>query len=96
METTFVYAPQIPTGTARTRGHGITRRVYVIRCERPDNFKTLNSLTENRVGSWKKWCIGIARFDYGTKKGKSAALMEKAFAFCDMLTPGERSTREEF
>ena len=94
---TFIYTPQIPTGTARTRGYGETRNVYVVRCEYPENFRSLNSLTRNRVGWWScKW-IGQARFDYGLKYGRSAQLLKAAENWVDMLScPDERTTKEEF
>lgn len=94
---TFIYTAQIPTGQARTKGYGKTCAVYVIRCERPENFRTLNSLTCNRVGAWKKWNVGTARFDYGMKRGKSAQLMREAKELCAMVSlPDERTTRDEF
>ena len=94
---TFVYTAQIPTGEAKTRGWGKTCDVYVIRCERPENFKTRNSLTVKRVGPYKWWRVGRARFDYGLQRGASKALLDKAERLAAMVTPPEpRSTLEEF
>ena len=93
----FVYIAQIPTGEARTHGYGKTCNVYVIRCDKPENFKTLNSLTINKVGTWKRWYVGQARFDYGLKRGASRRLLDNAKKLCYMVAnPEPRTTREEF
>ena len=97
MTTTSIYTAQIPRGAARTHGYGDTRNVYVIRCERPENFRTLNSLTKRRVGAWHCWNLGRARFDFGLKRGASRRLLDRAEAFARMVSePEPRTTREEF
>ena len=84
-----IYCPQIPTGTARTRGHGTTCRVLVIRCS--STFRSLNS-PHKVLGDF-----GRARFDYGTKRGHCAQVLAKARAFARMVEPSEpRTTRDEF
>lgn len=86
---TIVYTPQIPTGVARTRGHGTTREVYVLRVG--DGFKSRNSPHEELR------YFGRIRTDYGMKRGHARRVLDEARAFCAMCQlPDERTTREEF
>ena len=84
-----VYCPQIPTGTARTKGYGTTCRVLVIR--RSATFRSLNSPHEVLRD------FGHVRMDYGTKRGHCARVLAEARAFARMVSPPEpRTTRDEF
>lgn len=86
----FVYTPQIPTGKARTKGHGKTVCVYVIEAD-PATFKTLNS--KHKVIKY----FGTCRIDYGMVKGYSRKLIDRAHEFCKMVQlPEPRTTFEEF
>ena len=54
----FTYTPQIPTGTARTKGHGNTVHLLVILA--PKGFKTRNSKQGKLIeGGLAGWGCGI-------------------------------------
>ena len=89
----FIYAPQIPTGTARTHGHGTTVDVYVVRRSKTGRpFKTFNSPFARR------WFIGRCRTDYGMTRGTSAKMFQKAIDLLKMVRTDDlgRTTKEEF
>ena len=86
----IVYTPQIPTGKARTKGFGTTCEVYVLRVT--DGFRDMRSRGKFEVLRF----LGRVRMDYGTKRGHSARVLERARELARMFTPGERSTVEEF
>lgn len=86
---TIVYCPQIPTGQARTRGHGKTCRVLVIRCS--STFRSLNSPHKVLKD------FGTCRMDYGLTKGYARQQLDAAEEYCDMCElPEPRTTRDEF
>jgi hypothetical protein len=89
-EKVIVHCPQIPTGTARTRGFGTTCAVYVLRVR--DGFRDMRSCGKFQVLAH----LGRVRMDYGTKRGHSARVLAQARELATMYTPGERTTREEF
>ena len=89
LDRVLLYCPLVPTGQARTRGYGTTRRVLVIRCS--STFRSLNSPHEVLRS------FGRARFDYGTKRGYCARVLAEARAFLRMVEPPEpRTTHDEF
>lgn len=78
MNDIFVYTPQIPTGKARTKGHGKTCAVFVLEADKK-TFKTRNSKhTELKY-------FGTVRMDYGLIKGKSRKVLDSAKKFADDL-----------
>lgn len=83
---TFIYTPTIPN--TFTKGYGRTCKVMVIRAG--DNFKTLNSKHEVLKD------FGTVRMDYGLIKGRSRKILDAAKEYLYMVTPGERTTVEEF
>lgn len=86
----FVYTPQIPTGTARTKGYGRTVAVYVIEADK-SKFKTLNS--KHRMLKY----FGTCRTDYGLIRGHSRRILDAAEKFCRMVQlPEGRTTVNEF
>jgi hypothetical protein len=89
-EKVIVHCPQIPTGTAGTKGFGKTCAVYVLRVG--DGFRDMRSRGKFRVLAHLGW----VRMDYGTKRGNAARVLGKARDMVAMFTPGERTTREEF
>ena len=85
----IVYCPQISHGKARTRGHGKTCRVLVIRRSR--TFRSLNSPHEIVRD------FGTVRMDYGLLRGRSGAVLAEARNFCSMVqAPEPRTTHNEF
>jgi hypothetical protein len=70
----IIYAPQIPTGKARTKGFGTTKAVYVLRVE--PGFKNLGSRGKYEVVKY----LGQCRTDYGMIRGHSASVFERAKA----------------
>ena len=76
MNDIFVYTPQIPTGVARTKGHGKTCKVYVLQADKK-TFKTLKN--EHVVLKY----FGTVRMDYGLKKGHSRKVLDAAEQFAD-------------
>lgn len=86
---TFVYTPQIPTGVARTRGHGKTCRVLVIRAS--STFRSMNSPCKILKD------FGHVRMDYGLKQGYARRVLDAAAEHCSMVElPEPRTTRDEF
>lgn len=81
----FTYTPQIPTGTARTKGYGNTVHLLVILA--PNGFKTRNS--KHHVVYDGGWC----RSDYGGLRGKyrrERELMSRALIeFCKLFPTEE-------
>lgn len=78
----FTYTPQIPTGTARTKGHGNTVHLLVILA--PKGFKTRNS--KHHV----VYDGGLCRSDYGGLRGKyrhERDLMVRAFDCFNKMFP---------
>lgn len=67
-----IHEAGVPTGTARTKGHGNPGYISIVICEK-ENFKTMNSKHE------KLWGSSIFRRDYGTLRGHCAKVREHAF-----------------
>ena len=75
----IVYAPQIPTGEARTKGFGTTKAVYVLRVH--PGFKSMRNRGKYEVIKY----LGQCRTDYGMKRGHSASVFARAKAIVDEI-----------
>ena len=76
LEIVKIHDPQIPTGTARTRGYGRTQLITVVACN--EAFVDFRSpkCTYSILKSW-----GCVRTDYGMQRGNAHRVYAEARAF---------------